>query len=273
MLLEGALAVVVILACCAGVGMGKFDRTADGQYVSVTTETTGPYAEWRQHYKLGTRWSDFKLREKVGAFVEGGANFLSAIGIPLKAGIALIAVLVASFAATTLDTATRLQRYVIQELAGTHRHQAVDEQVCGDGAGGNSWWFVGHASRRGWETVRDRGLDPVAVVWCHESVAGGIGIHGDGVLLVATQQARLVCFHPHGPDVDPARLGIALADVSPHVRLVAIGRLSAVVDWNRGTLFADLDDHRGDPGSGRGRRACSRKPCRPYPKKPLASPP
>jgi carbon starvation protein len=42
MLLEGALAVVVILACCAGVGMGKFDRTADGQYVSVTTETTGP---------------------------------------------------------------------------------------------------------------------------------------------------------------------------------------------------------------------------------------
>ena len=31
----------------------------------------------------------------------------------------MIAVLVACFAATTLDTATRLQRYVIQELAGT----------------------------------------------------------------------------------------------------------------------------------------------------------
>ncbi len=30
-----------------------------------------------------------------------------------------MAVLVASFAATTLDTATRLQRYVVQELAGT----------------------------------------------------------------------------------------------------------------------------------------------------------
>ncbi len=119
MLLEGALAVVVILACCAGVGMGKFERNASGQYERVAAEATGPYAEWRQHYKLDTKWSDFKLREKVGAFVEGGANFLSAIGIPLKFGIALIAVLVASFAATTLDTATRLQRYVIQELAGT----------------------------------------------------------------------------------------------------------------------------------------------------------
>jgi carbon starvation protein len=119
MLLEGALAVVVILACCAGVGMGKYERGPTGQYEFVEAETTGPYAQWRQHYKLGSNWDDFKLREKVGAFVEGGANFLSAIGIPLKAGIALIAVLVASFAATTLDTATRLQRYVIQELAGT----------------------------------------------------------------------------------------------------------------------------------------------------------
>jgi carbon starvation protein len=32
---------------------------------------------------------------------------------------ALVGVLVASFAGTTLDTATRLQRYVVQELAGT----------------------------------------------------------------------------------------------------------------------------------------------------------
>jgi carbon starvation protein len=36
-------------------------------------------------------------------------------------GIAIIAVLVASFAATTLDTATRLQRYVVQELGAGMR--------------------------------------------------------------------------------------------------------------------------------------------------------
>ena len=46
---------------------------------------------------------------------------MSAIGIPLRFGIAIVAVLVASFAATTLDTATRLQRYVVQELGSTLR--------------------------------------------------------------------------------------------------------------------------------------------------------
>ena len=62
-----------------------------------------------------------QLGNKVGAFVDGGANFLSAIGIPLQLGIGIIAVLVACFAATTLDSATRLQRYVIQELGTTMR--------------------------------------------------------------------------------------------------------------------------------------------------------
>jgi len=61
-------------------------------------------------------WKNHSLPQKVGAFVDGGANFLTALAIPVRLGTAIIAVLVASFAATTLDTATRLQRYVIQEL-------------------------------------------------------------------------------------------------------------------------------------------------------------
>ena len=55
-------------------------------------------------------------REKLAAFVDGGANMLSTIGIPLKMAVGVMAVLVSSFAATTMDTATRLQRYVITEL-------------------------------------------------------------------------------------------------------------------------------------------------------------
>ncbi|MBM80263.1 MAG: carbon starvation protein A [Planctomycetaceae bacterium] len=128
MLLEGGLAVMVILACCAGVGMGAFDRTkndaAPGGYEYVKrleadgTQATGR-AAWSAQYDIGRSWKDFSLGNKVGAFINGGANFLTAIGIPLKLGIGVIAVLVACFAATTLDSATRLQRYVIQELAGT----------------------------------------------------------------------------------------------------------------------------------------------------------
>ena len=134
MLLEGGLAVIVILACCAGLGMGSFERgafTEGSGYayqpaVSAVTGTplTGQDA-WNTRYNAtGDRdhaWANFKLQNMVGAFVDGGANFLSAIGIPIKLGVGIIAVLVACFAATTLDSATRLQRYVVQELAATLR--------------------------------------------------------------------------------------------------------------------------------------------------------
>ncbi len=107
MLLEGALAVMVILACCAGLGMGV--TSADGAAL------TG-HAAWASRYAPDSSWAAFGLPQKVGAFVDGGANFLGSFGIPLALGAGIIAVLVASFAATTLDTATRLQRYVLSEL-------------------------------------------------------------------------------------------------------------------------------------------------------------
>ncbi|MEM9414286.1 MAG: carbon starvation CstA family protein [Planctomycetota bacterium] len=75
--------------------------------VSATAWNTR-YASWTSANGLGA---------KVGAFVDGAANFLKAMGIPAHIAIALMGVLVASFAGTTLDTACRLQRYVVQELA------------------------------------------------------------------------------------------------------------------------------------------------------------
>ena len=119
MLLEGALAVIVILACCAGVGMGV--EQADGSTL------TGLQA-WQTKYDASGSWAGFGLGQKVGAFVDGGANFINTLGIPLKLAVGIIAVLVASFAATTLDTATRLQRYVVQELASTLRIRPLDNK-------------------------------------------------------------------------------------------------------------------------------------------------
>lgn len=105
MLLEGFLATLVIIAVAAGIGFGwpaKFGTLA------------GPEL-WNSLY------SDWTLASTtaIGAFVVGAANFLEAMGINHVMATALIGVLVASFAGTTLDTATRLQRYVIQELAAT----------------------------------------------------------------------------------------------------------------------------------------------------------
>jgi len=105
MLTEGFLAVLVILACVAGLGLGAMsgDSLLFGQEAYEDR-----YASWNSANGLGA---------KVGAFVEGSANFLKAIGIPTTIAVAFMAVFVASFAATTLDTACRLQRYVVQELA------------------------------------------------------------------------------------------------------------------------------------------------------------
>ncbi len=109
MLLEGALAVLVILACCAGLGMG----------VTRGEETFLGLDAWNQFY--GGGWNEMRLPQKLGAFIEGSANMIHALGLPLDLAVGVIAVMVACFAATTLDTATRLQRYVLQELGATLR--------------------------------------------------------------------------------------------------------------------------------------------------------
>ncbi|MFW2384940.1 MAG: carbon starvation protein A, partial [Akkermansiaceae bacterium] len=105
MLTEGFLAVLVILACVAGIGLGS----GENQLLGVEAFDSR-YSSWAAAGGLAA---------KVGAFVEGSANFLKAIGIPSSFAIALMGVFVASFAATTLDTACRLQRYVVQEFAAS----------------------------------------------------------------------------------------------------------------------------------------------------------
>ena len=109
MLTEGFLATLVILACCAGLGLGV---EKEGVTLLGDEAWASRYASWGAAKGLGA---------KVGAFVDGSANFLKALGISAGVATALMGVLVASFAGTTLDTACRLQRYVVQELAGTFR--------------------------------------------------------------------------------------------------------------------------------------------------------
>ena len=106
MLLEGFLAVLVIIAVGAGIGLGwpeEYPGLSGTQLWQVL------YADWK-----GVTGG-----KAIAAFVVGSGNFLESLGIHATMSRAIIGVLVASFAGTTLDTATRLQRYVVQELART----------------------------------------------------------------------------------------------------------------------------------------------------------
>jgi carbon starvation protein len=136
MLTEGFLATLVIAACAAGIGL-----TASGAFEDR-------YASWQAAGSLAA---------KVGAFVEGSANLVASLGVPLQIAVALMAVMVASFAATTMDTACRLQRYVVQELSRTFlpRPAGLACPGCGYDLGGPGTEAQRH---RGRERKRGRGI-------------------------------------------------------------------------------------------------------------------
>ncbi len=105
MLTEGFLGVLVLVAVAAGIGI--YAKGSAGEELSGM-------AAWSHHY---SSWDTADgLTAKITAFVNGSANMMGSMGIPLRYSQAMIGVLVASFAGTTLDTATRIQRYVFGEL-------------------------------------------------------------------------------------------------------------------------------------------------------------
>ena len=106
MLLEGTLATLVIIAVSAGIGMGY--ATKSGEVLTGVAAWTTHYSSWAAAAGLGS---------KVSAFVDGSANMIASLGIPKAIGLTIMGVFVASFAGTTLDTATRIQRYVVAELS------------------------------------------------------------------------------------------------------------------------------------------------------------
>lgn len=61
------------------------------------------------------------LDSGIGNFVLGTSSFLKSLMIPEVVGTTLISVMIISFAATSLDTATRIQRFIIEELGSVYK--------------------------------------------------------------------------------------------------------------------------------------------------------
>jgi carbon starvation protein len=93
---ESLLGLAAVLACTAG-------------FISPTA--------WRHHY---ADWASIQgLGSSMSAFIEGATRFITAVGVPEQMARTLIAVVVVSFALTTLDSATRLLRYNLEEIGTT----------------------------------------------------------------------------------------------------------------------------------------------------------
>ncbi len=104
MLGEGILALASTMAAVAGIAL-----VTDCKLPSVGMV---PDLSWAVYYDT---WAH-ATANKATAFVLGGSALIQSLGFPESLARTLMAVLVISFAATTLDTATRIQRFIITEL-------------------------------------------------------------------------------------------------------------------------------------------------------------
>ena len=106
---EGTLALASTIAAVAGIALiTQCDLPGVGHINDLN---------WSDYY---SSWEQ-AARNKALAFVWGGAALLETIGLSQTLARTLISVLVISFAATTLDTATRIQRFIITEIGqATH---------------------------------------------------------------------------------------------------------------------------------------------------------
>jgi len=97
---EGLLALAALLAVSAGfAGM----------------------SEWGSHYDS---WASASAGG-IAAFATGAGNLLGSLGIPVVVGSTLVSTMVVCFAATTLDTSMRLQRFILAEIGRDYRLPAL----------------------------------------------------------------------------------------------------------------------------------------------------
>jgi len=102
---ESLLGLAAVLACTAG-------------FISPDI--------WRHHY---ADWASMQgLGNSMSAFIEGATRFVSTLGLPEQFARTLIAVVVVSFALTTLDSATRLLRYNLEEIAESIRFRPMQNR-------------------------------------------------------------------------------------------------------------------------------------------------
>ncbi len=111
MLCEGALVILATMAVAAGKWAGPDHKHAWGFLAErSSTPSIGGAEESAGLLHLP------EVGEALQAFVNGAAGFLEALGLPFGVAATVVAVLVISFAATSLDTALRIQRMVLGEL-------------------------------------------------------------------------------------------------------------------------------------------------------------
>ena len=115
---ESLLGLMAVMACSAG-------------FVSRQ--------EWLDHYRS---WQTADgLGNGISAFIGGTSLFLTNLGLPQGVASTFVAVVVVSFALTSLDSATRLLRYNVAEIAETVRAPTLGNRYVASAIAIVAIWF------------------------------------------------------------------------------------------------------------------------------------
>ncbi len=110
MLTESFLSVLVLICVAAGLGIGL---EKNGVLFTGSDAFYQHYSSWAT--------TNSGIGAKLESFIVGAANLFEFIGIPKEIGRPMIAVFIVSFANTTLDSATRMQRLSLQEIVSYNK--------------------------------------------------------------------------------------------------------------------------------------------------------
>ncbi|MDG2149480.1 MAG: carbon starvation protein A [Planctomycetota bacterium] len=151
MIAESLLGLLAVIACTAGV-LGPDAWTGDGVYSSWAAISGGP---------------------ALGNFIRGGGAFLTQFGLATEVAVSFVAVVVVSFALTTLDSATRLLRYNIEEICTTLRWPRLGTRYSASLLAVAAIWIFAF-----YEVTEEKSV--------HESVVGADGLVTTQATLVQT---------------------------------------------------------------------------------------
>ena len=116
---ESLLGLLAVLACTAG-----FDS----------------FKDWHETYP---NWNAISagLAAKLGAFISGSAKFIHSLGVDMNLAVGFVAVIVVSFALTTLDSATRLLRFNISEIGASVKLRFLSNRFLATAIAVAAIWF------------------------------------------------------------------------------------------------------------------------------------
>ena len=108
MLCEAALAILATMAVASGEWLGT-DHASAWHFLDSGVQAS----------IAGGQVALPQVPQALAAFIHGAGGFLATLGLPPGVAQTVVSVLVISFAATSLDTAMRIQRFVLSELGAT----------------------------------------------------------------------------------------------------------------------------------------------------------